>query len=202
MRSKGCFLFFTMIFFLIRKSAQRYFCIQLNKKQKKTCVWHTQGHERGGRPSPLGGMCGTFLRPKIPFTVSQEAPSCPLPVGAADVSVNGLVCLQLTFLFFFPFVSLSSFENYSLALLVVGISTSVLILLIFDFFDFGPFLFIYLQFHYLIPIYQILYSLIRSSFVGFLILCLGFFVKVLWVSISSFNSNRLYYIFHFAPHID
>ena len=47
----------------------------------------------GGRPSPLGGVCGTFLRSKIPFTVSLEALSCFLPVGAAHVSVDGLVCL-------------------------------------------------------------------------------------------------------------
>jgi len=93
----------------------------------------------------------------------------------------GLSLIDLSF--FSPSVSLSSPENYSLAILVVGISTSVLILLIFYFFYFGPFLFIFFQFHYLILIYQILYSLIRSSFVGFLILCLGFFCK----SFMGFN---------------
>jgi hypothetical protein len=76
--------------------------------------------------------------------------------------------------FFFPSSLLP--KNYSLILLIVDISTSVVIFFIFNFWSW-PF---YKSFiYYSITIHQILYSLMWSSFFGFLIFILGHFVRVL-----------------------
>ena len=75
-----------------------------------------------------------------------------------------------------PLFSLFSPENYSLIFLIVGISTLIFILLIFNFLSWFFFCktLIYFQFHHSIPNNQILYSLIRSSFFGFLFFFLVF----------------------------
>jgi hypothetical protein len=84
-----------------------------------------------------------------------------------------------------PFVflfSLPTLKNYSLILLVIGISTSVIILLISHFQSwFSCKNFICFQFYHSIIIYQILYSLIWSSFFGFLIFYFCTFVNVLLI---------------------
>ena len=103
---------FLQQFFVIKKSTQSHFCIQLNKKQK-TCV-----------------SCSHSVQ-KCHFAVYLEASSCSFFISVANVFSGNLVCRRRAFLFFFPaFFSLFSLENYSLALLVVRISTSFLILLI------------------------------------------------------------------------
>ena len=104
----------------------------------------------------------------------------PHPFRMARVSSGSLVYRRWIFIYLFFY--LSSPNNYNLALLVVCISTSIFILLISFFFSW-PFCrnFICIQFHLLIPIYQILYYLIWSSFFGFLIFYLDFLVKVLLV---------------------
>jgi hypothetical protein len=56
-----------------------------------------------------------------------EALLCYLPIGAMRIFGGGLICRQWSFFFSFY---LSSLENYNLTLLVVGISTSVPIILI------------------------------------------------------------------------
>jgi len=82
----------------------------------------------------------------------------------------------------FSLFSLSTLKNYNLILLVIGISTSVIILLISHFRSwFSCKNFICFQFYHWIIIYQMLYSLIWSSFFKFLILYLGIFVNVLLI---------------------
>jgi hypothetical protein len=49
--------------------------------------------------------------------------------GVTCISVGGLIWCRWAFFFF----SLSFQKNYSLVILVVGISTSILIILVFDF---------------------------------------------------------------------
>ena len=78
-------------------------------------------------------------------------------------------------LFFPPFFSLSFIKNYSLALLVVGILTSVFILLISNFWS-CSFCKNFICFHFYssIPIYQILYFSNWSSFFWLLFFSLTF----------------------------
>jgi len=61
--------------------------------------------------------------------VLLEATSCPLLCGVMSVGAGG----SLMGIFFFLFFSLSSPKHYNLDLFVGGISTSVIILLIFMF---------------------------------------------------------------------
>jgi sugar phosphate permease len=67
---------------------------------------------------------------KYHSTVLLEVPPCSLSIGAPHVTDGVLVCHRLTFFSLFVFLFFS--ENYSLTLLVVGISTSVLIFFIFN----------------------------------------------------------------------
>jgi hypothetical protein len=81
--------------------------------------------------------------------------------------------------FFFPlFFSFSSLKNNRLVHFFIGISTSVLILSIFNFSSL-PFSksFIYFQFYSSIPNWHILFFSIWSLFFWFLIFFLGFFRK-------------------------
>jgi hypothetical protein len=72
--------------------------------------------------------------------------------------------------FIFLFFSLSTLENYSLTLFVVGILTSALIILISNFCSWFFYRsFICFQFHHSISIYKILYFSIWSLFFWFLI---------------------------------
>ena len=95
-----------------------------------------------------------------------------------------------------------SAEYYSLTLLIIGFSTSILIILISIFFLSWPFYrsFICFQFYHSILIYQILYSPIQSSFFEFLIFFLGHFVKVLLVFnfIIQFKFSELYFPIWFS----
>jgi len=83
-------------------------------------------------------------------------------------------------------------ENYNLTFLVIDISISVIVLLIF-YFLFRPSCrsFIFFQFHHSISVYQILYSPMWSLFFGFLIFIHGIFCK----SFSGFQ-------FHSSIQID
>jgi hypothetical protein len=63
-------------------------------------------------------------------------------------------------LFIFPFLSLFSPKNYSLTLLIVGISTSILIPLIFNFFYFGSF----------VEVLFVLNCIIESQFIKYYII--------------------------------
>lgn len=127
--------FHNVFFFLIRKSSQRNFCIQLNKKKNKkgrVRVAHLKVDER--HPRPFSNVCGVSLHSKMPFNrvfgiiaISLEASQCLLPFDMTHVFGDGLVCRRWAFIFFL-FFSLSSHENYSLTFLVVGISTLILIL--------------------------------------------------------------------------
>jgi len=94
-------------------------------------------------------------------------------------------------LFFPPFFSLSFIKKYSLALLVVGILTSVFILLISDFWSCSFCKnFICFQFYPSIPIYQILYF---SNWFSFFWL-LFFFL--------TFCKNFISFQFHHSIQID
>jgi hypothetical protein len=70
-------------------------------------------------------MSGMFLCgvQKSPSTELLEAPPCSFSIGVTYIASEP----------FFSFFSLSTLENYSFIFLVVGISTLISILLIFDF---------------------------------------------------------------------
>jgi hypothetical protein len=136
---------------------------------------------------------------------------------------SGLALVDLLFFLF----SLPTLKNYNLILLVIGISTSVIIFLISHFRSwFSCKNFICFQFYHSIIIYQILYSLIWSSFFGFLIFYFCTFVNVLlifnfiiqfklkvlcfpiWLSLFWFlfyffywPFYKIYYSFQFHPKI-
>jgi hypothetical protein len=95
----------------------------------------------------------------------------------------------------FFFFSLSSLEDYSLTLFVVGISTLVLILLIFNFYSW-PFYrsFICFQFHSSISIYHIffLFSFWLSFFWLFY---LGFILNDFSFQFYHSIKNKIYFVF-------
>jgi len=68
---------------------------------------------------------------KYPFVVPLKISPCPFQCGSASVSGGDSIFRQWAYLFF----SFSFPENYSLVLFVDGISTSILVILIFNFFS-------------------------------------------------------------------
>ena len=130
---------------------------------------------------------------KYPSIMSLKEMLYHLPVGAVHVSIDGPVWHRLNF--FFP--SLSSSKNYSLFFLGVNISTSALILFISQFwFWFFYKSLICFQFYSSIPIYQILYYPLWSSFYGFLIFIISHFIKnlVIFYFILQFKLLVLYFL--------
>jgi len=121
---------------------------------------------------PSGGACDASRHLKILFRhiVGNFIVSFSYWCGGCHRWWSGLASVG----FFFP-SSLLSLKNYSLTLLVFGISTSVLILLMSNFWSW-PFCisFIYFQFYPSILFYQILYSPMWFSFFRFLIFFLIF----------------------------
>jgi hypothetical protein len=81
----------------------------------------------------LNNRCGASSIQKFLSIVLLEATSCPLLCGVTSVSAGGSLMGIFFFFFFFLFFSLSSPKHYNLDLFVGGISTSVIILLIFMF---------------------------------------------------------------------
>jgi hypothetical protein len=128
--------------------------------------------------------------------MSLKVSSCPLFICEARISIGDPVWCWWVFLLF-SFFYLSSLKNCNLALLVVGISTSILIFLISNFLSWSfSRSFICFQFHHSISIYQILYFLMWSSFFRILIFILSLFVKILvfFNFITQFKLMVLYFL--------
>ena len=113
-------------------------------KKKNMCMLHTRGV--WVVLALFRRRVGCFQESKNTFFfMSLRAPPCPFLVGVVCVFGYSLVCYKQAF-FSFSFASL---ENYSLALLVVDISTSISILLISHFLSLSFYRnFIYFQFYY------------------------------------------------------
>jgi hypothetical protein len=97
----------------------------------------------------------------------------------------------------FPFFFyLFSLENYNLTLFVICISTSVLILLILNFFFLEPLIEVLFIFNFILP----------SQFAIYYFFSIWFFfffrplVELIFFSISLFNQIFFYFLFHFYPH--
>ena len=113
--------------------------------------------------------------------------SCCLLFEATCVGAGSPICRQLAF-FFFPLISLSFPENYSLTFFIVGILTSVFIFYVLFLTLFVEILFVFnFIIHSQFTKYYIF--LIQSLFFLFLIFILDSFVKVLLVLNLSLNPN-------------
>jgi hypothetical protein len=118
-------------------------------------------------PLTLKSICSAFRWPKNPFAMSLKTPSHSLLINVVQVSGDEVVCCQWDF--FFSFL----LKNYSLVFFIIGISTLVLILLIF-YFCFWSFCkkIIFFQFHHSILIFHALFFkkliLIRLISISFL----------------------------------
>ena len=130
------------------------------------------------------------------FALSLESSSSPLSIGEWCMS-HLIVGFYINEFFFFIYF----LKNYSLAFLVVDISTSVFIFLISIFLSW-PFYknFICFQFHLSILNYQILYCSMWYSFFGFLIFILSTFVKVLIVFNFIIQFRLMVLFFKFGSH--
>ena len=120
------------------------------REKKNMLVWRIRGHVGGlctiwvARATPLGVH-------KCPYNVLLEASSCSLHISAI------LQCVYLVVVRFvasgpylyFLFFSLSFPENYSLTLLIINISNSVLIFYIFNFLS-NPFIKVKFVFNFII----------------------------------------------------
>jgi hypothetical protein len=96
----------------------------------------------------------------------------------------------------FPFFYLFSLENYSLTLFVICIWTSVLILLILNFFSWTSYRsFICFQFYPSIPICYI-YIYFQFGYYYFFLIFLGVWLNWFFFSISLFN-QKFIFIFYF-----
>jgi len=128
----------------------------------------------GRRLRILDGTCNASCGQTWPSIMSLEAPTCHLPTGATYVGV----CHQWPILLFFLFFSLLP-KKYMLVLFFFGVSISVLIILIYNFFWSFYKNFICSQFSTLITICHILSFSIQSLFLWFLIWFLDPFIKIL-----------------------
>jgi hypothetical protein len=128
----------------------------------------------GRRLRILDGTCNASCGQTWPSIMSLEAPTCHFPTGATYVGV----CHRWPILLFFLLFSLLP-KKYMLVLFFFGVSISVLIILIYNFFWSFYKNFIFSQFSTLIAICHILSFPIQSLFLWFLIWFLDPFVKIL-----------------------